>query len=73
MMGATVLCLTNSYISLQLWPSIFSVSLDWFLNLFGVKVLISSIPKVQQATLMEFSWKTPALESAFFVCEIKAL
>ena len=64
---ATVLCLTNSCCWLQLWPSIFNVSVDWILHLFGVKGLISSILKVQQATLWEFLWKVPALESANFV------
>ena len=50
----TVLCLTNSCWWLQLWSSIFNVSLDWFLNLFGVKVLFSSILTVQQVTIREF-------------------
>ena len=42
---------------LQLWPSSFNVSLDWLLNVFCVKVMISSIEKIQQATLKEFSNK----------------
>ena len=56
----TVPCLTKSCWWFQLWPSIFNVLLDWF----GVKGLISSIPKVQQATLRDILWKAPALESA---------
>ena len=34
---------------LQFWPSSFNISLVWFLNLFGAKVMTSSLPKVQQA------------------------
>ena len=39
------------------------VELVWFLNLFGVKVLISNLLKEQQATIMEFLWKTLAEDS----------
>ena len=47
----TVFRLTNHFWWLQLWPGSFNLSLAWFLNLFGVKVLILSLPKVLQATL----------------------
>ena len=49
-------------------PSSFNVSLVWFLNLFGVKVRISNLPKVQQVTITEFLWKCADMESPdFFV------
>ena len=51
---------------MKLWPSIFNVSLDWILNLFGVKGLIWSIPKIQLATLREFFVRAPAMESTNF-------
>ena len=52
----------------QLWPSSFSFSLVWFLNLFVVKVRIWGPPKVQQATIREFLSKHADTESADFFC-----
>ena len=49
---------------LELQLSNFNVSLVWFLNLFGVKVLISSLPNIQQGTIREFLWKAPAEDSS---------
>ena len=49
-------------------PSSFNVSLVWFFNLFGVKVWILNLRKVQQVTIREFLWKCAGMESPdFFV------
>ena len=48
----------------ELWSSNFNMSLVWLLNLFGVKVLISSIPNIQQATIRDILWKTLAEDSS---------
>ena len=49
-------------------PSSFNVSLVWFLNLFGVKVWILNLRKVQRVTINEFLWKCAGMESPdFFV------
>ena len=64
-METNFFCLTNSCRSLQLWASSFDVSLVWVLNPFGVR--ISNLPKLQQATTREFSWKIPVEERPIFV------
>ena len=43
--------------------SSFNVLLVSFLNLFGVKVQISNLQKVQQVTIREFLWKCAEMES----------
>ena len=57
--------LFNSCWWLQLWASIFNVSLDWFLNIFGVNGLISNIPKVQH--LGDFREKSLHWRAQIFV------
>ena len=64
MMETNFFCLANSCRSLQLWASSFDVSLVWVLNPFGVR--ISNLPKLQQATTREFSWKIPVEERTNF-------
>ena len=53
-MESNIFCLTNPCWWLQLWQGSSNVSFVWFLNLFGVEVVILNLPKVQQATIMEF-------------------
>ena len=57
MMESNIFCLTNTCSWLELQSSNFNVSLVWFLNLFGVKVLISSSPNIQQTTIGNFCGK----------------
>ena len=51
---ATIFCLINPSWWLPFWSSSFNVSLDWFLNLLGFKVLISRLPQVQQVIIGNF-------------------
>ena len=58
MMESDILLFKKLLLISQLWPSSFSFSLVWFLNLFVVKVRIWNPPKVQQATIREFLSKS---------------
>ena len=70
-MESNLFCLTNPCWWLELRSSNFNVSLVWFLNLLGVKVLISSLPKVQQAYITKILWKALVEESTIFFAKQK--
>ena len=56
-------CLENFCKWLRLLPRGIKLTLVLLLNNFGVKVLLSGLPKVQQATIRRFSCKTSSKES----------
>ena len=63
-------CLTNPCWWLELPSSNFNVLSVWFLNLFGIKVLISSLPNIQ-AQLGNFCGKLSWRRAPQFLCKIK--
>ena len=65
---ATTFCLTDPCWWLQLWQSSLNVS---YFNLFGVKVWISNLPKVQHVTIRNFLGKPPMGKSANFCVKWK--
>ena len=57
MMESNFFCLADPCWWLELRSSNFNVSSVWFLNLFGIKVLISSLPKIYKPQLGNFCEK----------------
>ena len=55
--GEQLFCLADPCWWLELRSSNFNVSSVWFLNLFGIKVLISSLPKIYKPQLGNFCKK----------------